>query len=175
MTFKGGTSLSKGWKLIERFSEDLDVTVSRAYLGFGGADDPAAACSVTSRNRRVEQLRERCAEWVEGSLTAALRSRFEARLPAGERWRIALDDDDQRLTILFDYPTVEAAGVRSGAYVRPVVKIELGALSDTEPCDHPTIEPYLAGEFCRPSPGLEILGSGARAGEDLLGEGDAAP
>ena len=154
LTFKGGTSLSKGWKLIERFSEDLDVTVSRAYLGFGGADDPAAAGSVTSRNRRVEQLRERCAEWVEGSLTAALRSRFEARLPAGERWRIALDDDDdQRLTILYDYPTVEAEGVRSGAYVRPVVKIELGALSDTEPCDHPTMEPYLAGEFADLLPG----------------------
>ena len=49
LTFKGGTSLSKGWKLIERFSEDLDVTVSRAYLGFGGADLYGAQLSAGSR------------------------------------------------------------------------------------------------------------------------------
>ena len=35
LTFKGGTSLSKGWKLIERFSEDIDVVINREYLGFG--------------------------------------------------------------------------------------------------------------------------------------------
>src|ERR1700720_521656 len=35
LTFKGGTSLSKGWKLIERFSEDIDVVIDREFLGFG--------------------------------------------------------------------------------------------------------------------------------------------
>ena len=36
LSFKGGTSLSKCWKLIERFSEDVDIAVSREYLGFSG-------------------------------------------------------------------------------------------------------------------------------------------
>ncbi|HEX2901255.1 MAG TPA: nucleotidyl transferase AbiEii/AbiGii toxin family protein, partial [Bacteroidia bacterium] len=36
IVFKGGTSLSKGWGLIERFSEDIDLSVSRDYLGYGG-------------------------------------------------------------------------------------------------------------------------------------------
>ena len=36
LAFKGGTSLSKAWKLIERFSEDIDVVISREFLGFGG-------------------------------------------------------------------------------------------------------------------------------------------
>ena len=37
LTFKGGTSLSKGWKLIERFSEDIDIVIDRGALGFTGA------------------------------------------------------------------------------------------------------------------------------------------
>src|SRR6267142_6707169 len=38
LIFKGGTSLSKAWKLIERFSEDLDVVIDREFLGFGEPD-----------------------------------------------------------------------------------------------------------------------------------------
>ncbi len=36
IVFKGGTSLSKGWNLIERFSEDIDLAVDRAFFGFDG-------------------------------------------------------------------------------------------------------------------------------------------
>ena len=39
LTFKGGTSLSKGWKLIERFSEDIDIVIDRSALGFAGSQD----------------------------------------------------------------------------------------------------------------------------------------
>lgn len=43
LTFKGGTSLSKGWKLIERFSEDIDIVIDRDSLGFGGENSPDKA------------------------------------------------------------------------------------------------------------------------------------
>ena len=36
LSFKGGTSLSKCWNLIARFSEDVDIAVNREYLGFSG-------------------------------------------------------------------------------------------------------------------------------------------
>jgi predicted nucleotidyltransferase component of viral defense system len=36
LVFKGGTSLSKAWKIIERFSEDIDLAVDRSYFGFQG-------------------------------------------------------------------------------------------------------------------------------------------
>ncbi len=36
IVFKGGTSLSKAWNLIERFSEDIDLVIDRKYLGFDG-------------------------------------------------------------------------------------------------------------------------------------------
>lgn len=36
LSFKGGTSLSKCWHLVDRFSEDIDITIDREYLGFSG-------------------------------------------------------------------------------------------------------------------------------------------
>src|ERR1700730_12010043 len=54
LTFKGGTSLSKGWKLIERFSEDIDMVIDRDFLGFGGERAPDQdAISGNERNRRL--------------------------------------------------------------------------------------------------------------------------
>ena len=50
LTFKGGTSLSKGWALIERFSEDVDIVINRDALGFGGDMGPNA---LPARNRRA--------------------------------------------------------------------------------------------------------------------------
>lgn len=40
ITFKGGTSLSKAWGLIERFSEDIDLVVDKDVLGFAGEASP---------------------------------------------------------------------------------------------------------------------------------------
>jgi predicted nucleotidyltransferase component of viral defense system len=64
LTFKGGTSLSKGWKLIQRFSEDLDVVIDRRFLGAhrrGGTGDvaePEAAREAPRRpSGRVPTLR----------------------------------------------------------------------------------------------------------------------
>ncbi len=45
LTFKGGTSLSKCWNLIERFSEDIDIVINRDALGFGGDNAPEKAPS----------------------------------------------------------------------------------------------------------------------------------
>src|SRR5690606_17045090 len=36
LVFKGGTSLSKAWQLIQRFSEDIDLAIDRAHFGFNG-------------------------------------------------------------------------------------------------------------------------------------------
>ena len=45
LLFKGGTSLSKAFGLIDRFSEDIDLVVHRSGLGFEGQRDPTAATS----------------------------------------------------------------------------------------------------------------------------------
>ena len=43
LTFKGGTSLSKVWQAIDRFSEDIDLSLNRTWLGFGGEESPEKA------------------------------------------------------------------------------------------------------------------------------------
>lgn len=46
VTFKGGTSLSKAWGLIDRFSEDIDLTIGRDLLGYVGDNDPEHTTTV---------------------------------------------------------------------------------------------------------------------------------
>ena len=50
LSFKGGTSLSKCWKLIERFSEDVDIAINREYLGFSGT---LSKTQISDRLRRA--------------------------------------------------------------------------------------------------------------------------
>ena len=141
LTFKGGTSLSKGWRLIERFSEDVDVVVDREYLGFVGERTPERASSNRERERRLEAVVEACRALVKGSLRRALHERCQTSMPATSDWELSADPDDaDGQTLLLRYPTAFPAG----GYLRRVVKIELGARSDTEPSLHPTIRPYLA-------------------------------
>jgi predicted nucleotidyltransferase component of viral defense system len=52
LIFNGGTSLSKVYQLIERLSEDIDVSIDRASLGFGDNQDTAAAPSAKERGHR---------------------------------------------------------------------------------------------------------------------------
>lgn len=144
LTFKGGTSLSKGWKLIERFSEDIDVVMERDFLGFGGDKGPEKAGSNKERDRRLEQLKLACQQRIKDSLKPELEQRLKAALPKEVKWDLVDDvDDTDGQTLLFHYPSVYA----DAAYIRPVVKIELGARSDTEPCGTPQIHPYLKEAF----------------------------
>lgn len=60
LLFKGGTSLSKVFGVIERFSEDVDLSFDRAGLGFGGASDPLNATTGKRRKHGLEALNETC-------------------------------------------------------------------------------------------------------------------
>jgi len=71
LTFKGGTSLSKAWKLIHRFSEDIDLIVDKKVLGFGGAASPDQATSQKQRRVRNESQMSACWDWVQKTLMPA--------------------------------------------------------------------------------------------------------
>jgi predicted nucleotidyltransferase component of viral defense system len=66
LSFKGGASLSKAWKLIQRFSEDIDVAIERGHLGFG------KELSVSQQNK----LRAECSRYINEQLLPALNARF---------------------------------------------------------------------------------------------------
>jgi hypothetical protein len=138
LTFKGGTSLSKGWQLISRFSEDIDVVIDREFLGFGGE---------TLSSKQQKRLLKECSRRVQEELGPALALRLNEAIPAGLAWELSPADaaeDPDLQTLLFQYPSVFTGSI---AYLRPLVKIELGARSDTIPVEAPVIRPYLADAF----------------------------
>lgn len=60
MLFKGGTSLSKAYGLIQRFSEDIDVTVYRNDLGERASVEELEALSGKQRKAKLEAIRDAC-------------------------------------------------------------------------------------------------------------------
>jgi hypothetical protein len=144
LIFKGGTSLSKVWRVIERFSEDIDVSLSREWLGFAGEQDPETAGSGKQRKKRLEELSAACAVKIREMVLPGLTSQVRAALGAAG-WDIAVSPDDAQ-TLLFRYPSALDA-TTPGAYIRREVKIEGGARSDDWPADDQTIRPYVAEAF----------------------------
>ena len=72
LLFKGGTSLSKGFGLISRFSEDIDVTVFRDDLGQGASVEQLAALSRTRRHAKLDAIRAAGEAYVQGDLREQL-------------------------------------------------------------------------------------------------------
>lgn len=139
--FKGGTSLSKAWRVIDRFSEDIDIVIDRAYLGFGGDASPERAHSKKQQRQRLEDLRTACQQAIHDRLQPAFISHMAKTLPKGHACKLTSDPDDpDGQTLLLQYSSVFSPS----DYVRPVVKIEMGARSDTEPFETPPIRSYVA-------------------------------
>ena len=145
LTFKGGTSLSKGWALIERFSEDIDIVISRGALGFGGDMAPDRAPSKKQMRNRLKALKAASQQCVTKILLPLLENAMSREMPSELSWRLHPDPDDpDGQTLLLVYPTAFADRT---AYLEQVVKIELGARSDTEPTQDIDIHPYLEDAF----------------------------
>ena len=66
LLFKGGTSLSKSFGLIDRFSEDIDITVFRDDLGADASVEALDALSGKQRRARLEAIETRAATYVIG-------------------------------------------------------------------------------------------------------------
>ena len=163
LLFKGGTSLSKVFSAIQRFSEDIDLTIHRDYLGFGGDSDPMLLPSASKREPQIAKLQQAYIDCVRDEFLPILRKSFETVLgveatPAAStgdgkppviNWSLKLDPKDPQ-TVLFAYPSGAVASSPDSpmkAYIAPYVKLEMGARSDPYPTGtHPVIS-YAAEEF----------------------------
>jgi len=147
LIFKGGTSLSKAYRLIERFSEDIDISIDRNTLGCDrDGNDPEANVGSNERQRRIERLSEECRKVVNDILVPELIALITTALGTGDDWSLSMDEEDPDFqTILFAYPTIAASGPR--AYIKPAVKIEMGARSDNWPSERVEIISYVAQHF----------------------------
>ena len=160
LIFKGGTSLSKVFKIIRRFSEDIDVSIDRTFLGFGGANEPEAGVSNKEKQRRVEALKAACQGKIANDLHPALNAAIDAKLGPDAGWSLLSDDDDpDRQTLLFDYSSSFPPG--AAGYIRRSVKIEMGARADHWPCETKPVTPYVAEQFPKgflePSCAVKVL------------------
>ena len=143
LLFKGGTSLSKGHGLIERFSEDVDITIFREDIDAPASVEELEALSGKKRERRLDEIRLACQAFIGGPLKDRL-DKLAKNLPAtGRALQVTLDEDDaDGQTLLLQYPPVTAAD----SYVRPAVKIEAGAKSALDPHEILSIKPYVSNE-----------------------------
>ena len=147
LLFKGGTSLSKGYGLISRFSEDIDVTVFRDDLDQAATVEELEGLSGKKRKARLEAIKAACQGYVAGPLREQMSALLakaitEAGLDAPDA-RVEPDPDDpDGQTLLLWYPAVSPAA-EEAAYVRPSVKIESGAKSALDPNRPVTVSPYV--------------------------------
>lgn len=166
LVFKGGTSLSKVFQAIDRFSEDVDLSFDRSVFGFGGDNDPAKAPSRKQTAKRLEKLSAACQEMIRARFLPQLEISFGKALgtdPSGKTWRIELDlDDPDKQTLLFHYPAGIAQSASSSArYLQPGVRLELGARGEQWPAELAIITSYAAQAiptpFRNPSCKVKVL------------------
>lgn len=92
--FKGGTSLSKAYGLIERFSEDIDISIDRAALGFAGERDPAReGLSATKRRALLDDLHRAASAYVADAPLPRLTGSFGVAL-GDQSWSLSVDRAD---------------------------------------------------------------------------------
>lgn len=150
LVFKGGTSLSKAFGAIRRFSEDIDMSFDRAELGYTGDRDPEmVGISRKQAERLIDELVADVERHIATELLPALRATIAEQLgePANGEWTLEIDASDAQ-TINFHYPTALTATEYKGmAYITPRVKLELGARGDPWPTEEKIIRPYAADDY----------------------------
>lgn len=150
LVFKGGTSLSKAFSAIRRFSEDIDLSFDRTDLGYTGDRDPEKeGLSKKMAGQLIEDLvsdvERHIAEKLYPALLAAIREQLGE--PINGKWLLEIDPNDTQ-TVNFHYPMALSAAEYEGiGYITPRVKLELGARGDPWPTEEKAIRPYSAEDF----------------------------
>jgi hypothetical protein len=154
--FKGGTSLSKAFGLIQRFSEDIDIGIYKADIGAPMEADIAA---LASNSQRDKMLRDRVDEAARTYISGPLKDALEAELTAAAteigdlaHFSVRFGFDDYRQSDALDVLIVTYRSVfdTSDGYVEPAVRIEGGARPDPVPAEPRTIVPYVAEDLPNP-------------------------
>lgn len=142
MSFKGGTSLSKGWLLIDRFSEDIDIALKR---------EERFAIASTSNNQ-LAKARRMARHYIVRELPDELR---EALASMGiTRFTVEAETERMKDGIAYEmradtHPSVVFVNYGSvipetSEYLQPRVKIEISCLSMDEPVQQKTLRSFIS-------------------------------
>ncbi len=145
LTFKGGTSLSKGFNIIERFSEDIDLAISHKFFGI----------EKTNKSQR-EKLRRKSRIYIQEILSVQLDEQLQKMGVYGYNIENisqnkdlsgvphTIDSDKDPTVILLNYPSILEDTI---SYIPPRVKIEISSLSMDEPTEVRKIHSLIGESF----------------------------
>lgn len=138
LAFKGGTSLSKCFGLIQRFSEDIDIILDWRLLGYK-KDEPWGDRSRTKQDKFNKEANAKTEVFLRETFLPKLQADFAELLNA--EFSLFIDEDDPQ-TVCFAYPRIfgEAA-------ILPVVRMEIGALAAWTPVQDAVVTPYAAQQY----------------------------
>ena len=140
LAFKGGTSLSKAYDLIERFSEDIDLILDWRVLGYG-IDEPWEERSNTKQDIFNKEAGSKAEIFLRESFLPAIISDLTAELGADVKCFIDADDGQ---TVKFSYPNSF-----SDQSILQEIRLEIGALAAWAPVKEQSIMPYAAKVYGR--------------------------
>lgn len=134
ISFKGGTSLSKCWNIIQRMSEDIDIAIDREFLGFGGQ---------LSRTQISDRLRRAACSFVREKLQFDLAAQLEKDGISPDAFKVTVDitpiSTTDPETIKVEYTPVFDAN----PYIRSKVLIEVSGRSMSDPVENVPIRSYI--------------------------------
>lgn len=135
LVFKGGTSLSKAYGLIERFSEDIDLVLDWTLLGYGKGqrDHMPVLASKTKQDQFNKEINRRAADFISKTLSPELDELFRLE----DIGLSASVDSDEPQVINIRYPAAFTE-----IYIRPEVRLEIGPLASWVPSSNRIIRPY---------------------------------
>ena len=146
VVFKGGTSLSKVFGAIDRFSEDIDLSLSPEFLKLpepGSSRNQANKWMARAETACIEMVRDRLMPELNQQVLGVLRLAKDNDQTA-ERIEFQVDSQSNSPVLLFHYPTTQPAGFD---YLRRSVKLEFGSLTEQRPTGRHRVTPWLADEF----------------------------
>lgn len=143
--FKGGTSLSKAYSIIDRFSEDIDLIIDRHLLGFD---------ELTS-NSQIKKLRKASGGFIINEFREELTHQLNILGIDANKYEIRynhkVDDTSDPNTLEIYYESVVSA---SSPYIEKRVLLEMGARSLTEPSEKRTVTSFIDEQYLNSSFGL---------------------
>lgn len=137
-TFKGGTSLSKCFHIIDRFSEDIDLILDWKILGYS-ADDPYQNRSHTAQFKYNQEVEDAAAKFIANQILPDLKKGFAGILYDSPQFQLGENDGH---IINFYYPStfnIQSAGIL------PCVRLEIGPLSEATPSVEKERSPLILG------------------------------
>ena len=149
LLFKGGTSLSKSYGLISRFSEDIDITVFRDDINQSHSIDFLEGLGTKQKSKHLDSIKGACRSYINGEFKSELENSIHTILESCGQSLDAVvilqdDSDPDEQTLLIEYPTVLD---QSDEYHPSSVKVEAGAKSSCDPNRLTQIKPYIADDI----------------------------